>query len=88
LGERGGALLREHAHDVALGQDAGHPAVRAEHEQRADPVLGELLRRGLERRRGIDRDDAAAFDGEKGLDGHVSPPLTGVAPSARNAGQR
>src|SRR5262245_17823440 len=84
LREPARTLLREHAHDVALGQDADDPAIRAEHKQRADFVFGERAHRGFERRRGLDRNDVATLGGENVLDVHGSPPR--LAPSARSAG--
>src|SRR5215467_11429408 len=67
-------MLREHAHDITLGQDADDATIRAEHEQRADFIFGERAHRGFESRRGLDRHDVAALGGENVLDVHWSPP--------------
>src|SRR5215471_4979506 len=68
------SMLREHAHDIALGQDADDPAIRAEHEQRANFIFGERAHRGFESRRGLNRNDVAALGGKNVLDVHGSPP--------------
>ena len=61
----------ERAHDVALGQGAGHPPLRPEHDQRADPVLGQNGDRVFERRVGVNRGDVTALVSENRFDSHV-----------------
>ena len=43
------AVLRQRAHDVAFGQDADHALLGAEHDHRADAMLGEDCDRFFER---------------------------------------
>src|SRR6516164_8559996 len=74
LCEHARSMLSEHAHDIALGQDADDPAIRAEHEQRADLIFSERAYRGFEGRRGLDRNDVATLGGKNVLDVHGSPP--------------
>ena len=57
-------MFRERAHDIALGQDADHTLLGAEHDERADTVLGEDGDRFFERGIGADRDDVAALGGQ------------------------
>src|SRR5215471_2748658 len=79
LRERGGTLLGEHADNVAFGQNADNPPVRAEHQQCPDLVLRERARGVCDRRRRLDRNHMAALGGENILDVHGSPPSTGCS---------
>jgi hypothetical protein len=76
-GERARAQLRQRAHDVALGQDADHALIRAQHHQGADAVLGQHGDGGFERCLRLDGGDVAALEGQYRFDVHWSPPWTG-----------
>src|SRR5262249_17437807 len=88
LRQGAGALLRHRPHDVALRQDADHPAIRTEHEQCADLVLGERVDGGVERGGGLDGDDVVTLGGQNSLHDHGSPPLTSSLRSLRKRGTK
>ncbi len=65
--------LTEHAHDVALRQDAFEPAL-VHHQHRADLLLGEQLDCGSQLRVGLDAHDLVALGIEDGTYRHCRLP--------------
>jgi len=58
------AAFGDHAHNVALGEDASDAAIRTENEHRADALFGEKLCCGRETDARFDSDDLTALGRE------------------------
>src|SRR3569832_1701643 len=71
--QHAGTALTEHAHDVALGQDAFEPAL-VHHQHCTDLLLAEQLDRGSQLRVGLDAHDLVALGVENGTYRHCRLP--------------
>src|ERR687884_1895628 len=70
------AMLRQRPNNIALGKNAGYPAIRAKDDNRANSMLRQRIYRGFERRGGLHRNDCVTLGGQDALyHRHGSPPL-------------